>query len=52
MEPPRSTISSVRMAVPQMLRDLVAMYGQGGFGGVLVGTAVGIVIYHIRSRRG
>jgi hypothetical protein len=46
----RATPAAIRFAMNRMAGDLMAMYAQGGFTGVLFGTFLGIVICQLRSR--
>jgi hypothetical protein len=50
MELLRAIPTTIKLAVNQMAGDLMAMYAQGGFTAVLIGTLAGMVIYQLRSR--
>ena len=50
MESLRQRAAMVRIAVTHMAGELPAMYAQGGFTGILVGTILGTVMYQLRLR--
>ncbi len=50
MESSRQRAAMIRIAVTQIAGHLPAMYAQGGFIGILVGTILGTVIDQLRSR--